>query len=199
MIVREVMSTPAFSLRSGTRLEAAIRLLAARQVSSVPIVDEHDRVLGIVSEADLLGQRIPSDPRAHLRPIPEPDRPWSELVDDVMTANPTTVQEGSDLGWVSDLFARTRWKSLPVVRGPVLVGMISRSDVIQALTTPDVDVQQRVAREFAQIGRDDWIVEVVDGVVTLRGLQPGRETRLATAIAETAPGVRRVVVAADPR
>lgn len=197
MLVRELMTSPATSLRAGTRLEAAVQVLAAQHISAVPIVDAANHVVGIVSEADILGERIAPDPRAHLRAVEEPSDEWHRLVDDVMTPDPVTVQENGDVARVAELLADTGWKSLPVVRGLQLVGVISRSDVLRVLTTPDIEIQERVTDELAQIGRDEWRVEVTDGVVTVRGPLPGRETRLATAVAETAPGVRRVWVESE--
>jgi CBS domain-containing protein len=194
MLVRELMTSPATSLRAGSRLEAAVQVLAAQHISAVPIVDVQHHVVGIVSEADILRERIAPDPRAQLRPVDQPTQPWHRLVDDVMTPDPVTVQDNSDAGRVAGLLADTGWKSLPVVSGLRLVGVISRSDLLHALSTPDIEIEERIADEFALIGRDEWHVEVTEGVVTLRGPMPGREARLATAMAETAPGVRRVVV-----
>nr|WP_255523835.1 CBS domain-containing protein [Terrabacter sp. MAHUQ-38] len=198
VLVRELMTSPATSLRAGSRLEAAVQLLAGRHISAVPIVDPQDHVVGILSEADILRERITPDPRAHLRLVEEPAEPWHRLVDDVMTPDPVTVQETSDAGHVADLLADTGWKSLPVVNGRRLVGVISRSDLLRALTTPDVAIEERVVDDLARIGHEEWHVEVIEGVVTLRGPRPGRETRLAAAIAQTAPGVRRVVVVEQP-
>jgi CBS domain-containing protein len=195
MLVRELMTSPATSLRAGSRLDAAVQVLAAQHISAVPVVDAYGHVVGIVSEADVLREGLPEDPRSHLRPTRQPAATaWHRLVDDVMTVDPVTVEAQSDAARAAELMADMGWKSLPVVRDRHLVGMISRSDVIRALATPDVEIQRTVASEFAQIGREDWTVEVVDGVVTLRDVAPGRETRLARAIAETVPGVRRVVV-----
>ncbi|HEV7196539.1 MAG TPA: CBS domain-containing protein [Pedococcus sp.] len=194
MLVRELMTSPATSLRAGSRLESAVQVLAAQHISSVPIVDAYGHVVGIVSEADVLGEGLPEDPRTHLRPTQQPTAPWHRLVDDVMTLDPVTVGAHTDAARAAELMADMGWKSLPVVRDRQLVGVISRSDVMRVLATPDAQVQQSIVYEFAQIGRDDWTVEVVDGVVTLRDVAPGRETRLARAIAETLPGVRRVLV-----
>lgn len=194
MLVHELMTSPVRSLRAGSRLEAAVQVLAAHHISAVPIVDASGHVVGIISEADILKEQVPPDPRAHLRPVDEPTEPWHPRVDDAMTPDPVTVQENGDVGRVAELFAETGWKSLPVVRERRLVGVISRSDVIRALATPDVEIQRRITDEFVQIGRDEWHVDVAEGVVTLRGPEPGREARLAKAMAETAPGVRRVVV-----
>ena len=194
MLVRELMTSPATSLRAGSRLDIAVQVLAAQHISAVPIVDAYGHVVGIVSEADVLREGLPEDPRSHLRPSPEPPAPWHRLVDDVMTVDPVTVEAQSDAARAVALMADMGWKSLPVVRDRQLVGVLSRSDMMRALATPDAEVQRNVASEFAQIGHEDWTVDVVEGVVTLRDVAPGRESRLARAIAETLPGVRRVLI-----
>jgi CBS domain-containing protein len=117
-------------------------------------------------------------------------------VAEVMTPDPVTTREGADVADVAHLLADTGWKSLPVVdTDGVLVGMISRSDVIRALSTSDAEIWLHVVRDFGQVDRPEWDVSVTRGVVTLTGVAPGRDARLAAAIAATAPGVRGVVVA----
>ena len=194
MLVRELMTSPATSLRVGSRVEEAIDLLADQHISAVPIVDDGDAVVGIVSEADILRARIVPDPRAQLRPVDDAVAPWAARVDDLKTTDPVTVEENGDVGWVAGLLADTGWRSLPVLAGRRLVGIVSRSDVIRALATPDEQIQRRIADDYTQIGRQAWLVEVADGVVTIRGPRSGREAAIAKAIAETAPGVRRIVV-----
>jgi CBS domain-containing protein len=87
---------------------------------------------------------------------------------------------------------------MPVVDGDgVLVGMVSRSDVIRVLATADDQIRRRIAHDYAQLTDRQWTVEVTDGLVTVRGVTSERDGRLASAIAATAPGVRRVVVDAS--
>jgi CBS domain-containing protein len=113
-----------------------------------------------------------------------------------MTPDPVVAHEHSDVAHVGRLMADTGWKSMPVVgEAGVLVGMISRSDVIRALATDDVQIREAVVRDMAQLSDRDWQVEVSDGVVTVLGVRSERDSRLASSIAATAPGVRRVVVA----
>ena len=193
MLVHELMTSPATSVPAGSPLEIAVQTLSTRHISALPVVDAHSHVVGVISEADILEERLPADPRAQLRPVEDIVRPWHRLVDDVMT-RPVTVHENSDVARVAELMVERGWKSLPVVRDGHLVGVISRSDVVRALSTPDVQIQSRVAHEFYRIGRDDWRVDVTEGVVSIHGPQPGRETRVARGIAETVQGVRRVVV-----
>jgi CBS domain-containing protein len=199
MLVRELMTSPATSLLAGARLEAAVQVLAAQRITAVPIVDAYGHVVGIISDADVLREGLPQDPRAHLRPIEEPTAAWHQLVDEVMTVDPVTVGADSDAARAAELMADMGWKSLPVVRDRQLVGVISRSDLMRALATPDVELQERIAYEFMQIGREEWTPRVTRGVVTLRGVASGREARLARAIAETLPGVRRVLVEEQSR
>lgn len=194
MLVRDLMSSPATSLRGGSRLDAAVQVLAAQRISAVPIVDAYDHVVGIVSEADVLREGLPSDGRAHLRPVQEAAAPWHQLVDDVMTVDPVTVEPSTDAARAAELMADMGWKSLPVVHERKLVGMISRSDLMRALATPDGEIRRRILDEFVEIGRDEWQADVTNGVVTLHGVEDGRETRIARAIAGTVPGVRWVVV-----
>ena len=194
MLVREVMRSPVTSLPAGARLETALQVMAAQGISAIPIVDSNRHVVGIVSEADVLAEGLPADSRAHLRPIEGATGPWHALVDDVMTIDPVTVEPNTDAARAAELMADMGWKSLPVVRDLQLVGVISRSDIMRALATPDVEIRRRILDEFVEIGRDEWQAEVVDGVVTLHGVGEGRESRIARAIAATVPGVRWVTV-----
>ena len=197
MLVRELLTREVAAVRDDSTLDAAVRILADRRVSALPVVDDRGRVVGILSEADVLRLHVADDPRAHLRP-PDADEgvaPWPSLVSEVMTPDPVTTLEGTDASEVGRLMADTGWKSLPVVdEHGVLVGMVSRSDIIRMLSTRDAEVWLHVVRDFSQIARQHWRAEVSRGVVTVTGVEPGRDARLAAAIARTAPGVRGVVV-----
>ncbi len=197
MLVRELMSTTVASARPSSSLDAAVRVLAEQKVSALPVVDPSGRVVGILSEADVLRLQVTTDPRAHARPTPSSAPPWPDTVGEAMTPDPVTVTATGDVGEAALLMADTGWKSLPVVDRGVLVGMVSRSDVIRALSTSDGEIWRHVTHDFGQITRPDWTVTVTRGVVTVHGVAAGRDARLADAIAATAPGVRRVVVVAD--
>jgi CBS domain-containing protein len=198
MLVRELLTREVAAVRDTSALDAAVRILADRGVSALPVVDEAQRVVGILSEADVLRLYVAADPRAHLRVLTVPDArdgSWPRVVSEVMTPDPVTAQEGTDASQVAQLLADTGWKSLPVVdEQGVLVGMVSRSDVIRSLSTNDAEIWLHVVRDFAHLGREEWTAGVSRGVVTVSGVEPGSETRLACATAATAPGVRAVVV-----
>lgn len=197
MLVGEIMTAPAHSLPLSSSLESAIQLLARARVSSLPVVDAELRVVGILSEADILRVHLAPDPRAQLRPVVSPDDPWPDTVNEVMTPDPVTVRELADVAELGQLLADTGWKSVPVTRGGRLVGMASRSDILRALTTSDSSICQRLSQEFAAVGFAGWSVSSHEGQVTVSGTHGDSEARLAEVMASTAHGVRRVVVTQD--
>jgi CBS domain-containing protein len=194
MLVRELMVTDVASVAAESPLAEAVRLLAARRVSALPVVDKARRVVGILSEADVLRLQIAQDPRAHLAPT-TPPQPWPDTVAAVMTPDPVTAHAGSDVSLVALRMADTGCKSLPVVDDhDRLVGMVSRSDVIAALSTADEEIRSGLEQALDQLGRSDWAVVVRNGVVSIKGVGSQQDAALATAVATTSPGVRRVEV-----
>ena len=198
MLVRELVTRDVAHVREASALDSAIRVLAEQRVSALPVVDVTGRVVGILSEADVLRLHLSADPRAHLRPVmDEPAEPWPATVAEVMSPDPVVAHEGSDVAEVARVLADTGWKSLPVVDAEhALLGMVSRSDVIRALSTRDADIWLRVVRDLGRLDRPGWTVSVSvsRGVVTVTGVPAGPDAQLAAAVASTAPGVRDVVV-----
>jgi len=192
MLVREIMTSPAFRVHEASSLDAALQMLATSGVTSLPVVDHDERVVGIISEADLLQEHLTSDPRAHMRLVPAESAPLPTTVAQVMTAHPHTVREDSDVAELARTFAETSWKSVPVVRGEVLLGVVSRSDVIRAMARPDSEIAADVSKAFAEIGQQSWHAHVVDRVVHISGTTSDRERAAATSIAQSVLGVRRV-------
>ena len=93
-------------------------------------------------------------------------------------------------------FATTSWKSVPVVRGDVLLGVVSRSDVIRALSRPDQDIAGEISRTLAETGLQAWHADVTDGVVHITGTGSDRERGAAISIAQSVKGVRHVTAQA---
>lgn len=203
MLVSELMTTNVVAVDTECPLDAAVRLLADRGVSALPVVDRSGLVVGILSEADVLRLHLAADTRAHMRPLaptaPE-DAAWPRYVDAVMTPDPVTVHRGADVSEVAAVMADTGWKSMPVVdEHGALCGIVSRSDVIRVLGRADAEIWSQVVHDIAAVAGEGCTVEVRRGVVTLSGLESESAARVASAIASTAPGVRSVVVDRTPR
>ena len=192
MLVREIMTSPAYSVHEDATLEAALQLMATARVTGLPVVDGAGRVVGIISEADLLKADLEPDPRAHMRVAASPSGPLPASVGQVMTSHPHTVREDSDVAELAHTFAHTSWKSVPVVRGDVLLGVVSRSDVIRAMARSDTDISAEISRILKEIGMPAWRVQVALGVVHITGTASDRERAAATSIAQSVRGVRRV-------
>jgi len=194
MLVREIMTSPAYSVREDAPIEEALKLMATSRVTGLPVVDGGGRVVGIISEADLLKADLEPDPRAHIRPAPPTSGLMPSTVGQVMTVHPHTVREDSDVAELAHTFASTSWKSVPVVRGDQLLGVVSRSDVIRAITRPDKEIAAEISRTLAETGLTGLHVEVTVGVAHLTGSASDRERSAASSIAQSVIGVRRVTV-----
>ncbi len=196
MLVREIMTSPAYSVHAGASLEEALQLLVSSRVTSLPVVDDELRVVGIISEADVLHEHLAADPRAHLRLVAQDATRDTDVlpttVAEVMTADPHTVREDTDVAQLAETFAKTSWKCVPVVQGDALLGVVSRSDVIRAMARPDSEIAAEIAKAFSEIGQHAWRAEVVARVVHITGTASERERSAASSIAQAILGVRRV-------
>ena len=216
MQASDVMVRDVITVGPETEVDEAVKLLAENDISALPVIGEDGVLLGIVSEADLIR-------RAEIGT--EKHRPWwlesmtaastlaadftkshGKKVGEIMTADVVSVSEDASLGEIAALFERKRIKRVPVLRGGQLVGIVSRSNLIQALASrmhPGDDpaaTDRRIRLELlAQMKEQDWTdfgdrnVIVHEGVVHLWGLVGNEKERTALiALAESVPGVVRV-------
>ena len=193
MLVRDAMSRPAYTVGPNATLKEAMTLLDERSVTSLPVVNAAGRILGIVSEADLIAEMVPPDTRLHMVPETEEARVMpAQSVVEVMNRHPVTVTVDTDLAEATDLMTSTAIKSLPVLdEHERVVGVVSRRDVVRLLARPDAVLEGEVDDLFRRMGKD-WLVDVRDGVVTVTGPVDERERHLATTAAGTVPGVTGV-------
>jgi CBS domain-containing protein len=195
VLVREIMTSPAYSVHVDAPVSEALSLMATTKVTGLPVIDSEDRVVGIISEADLLKADLEPDPRAHMRMARHQAKSDLPTVAQLMTARPHTVREDSDVAELAHTFANTSWKSVPVVRGDVLLGVVSRSDVIRAMNRSDQAIAAEIHGTLRETGLKAWHVDVTGGVASISGSGSEREREAVVSIAQSVMGVRHVSAA----
>ncbi|MEV5408750.1 CBS domain-containing protein [Thermopolyspora sp. NPDC052614] len=194
MLVREVMTSPAITVSPDDAVRRAIRILHENDITAAPVVDAAGALVGVVSEMDLLRGEFEPDPRATaLPPRPVVSSP-PRLVADVMTRDVVTVTETTDAAVLVELMVDKRIKSVPVLRGDRVVGVVSRRDLLGMLARPDEELRADVLALLEEHfpGGTAWRVTVADGVVELAGHAGPDRDGIAELLARTVPGVVRV-------
>jgi CBS domain-containing protein len=188
MLVREVMTYPVVTVHPNTTVKEATVTLDEHQVTAMPVVDREGRLVGVVSEADVIRDSLLPDRRAHEIPVRYSGMPTGLEVADVMTHLPLCIGPDDDLADAVELLVSTQVKSLPVVDHDAVVGMVSRRDVIAVLARHDGLIEAEID-ELLRAGDVECQVEVADGVVHLRGTADPRVREIAGVLAGSVPGV----------
>jgi CBS domain-containing protein len=193
VFVSDVMTSPVVTVSADTSIKDAARLLRDRDVAAAPVVDGTGALVGIVSEIDLLRGTLAPDPVAHLLPVEGDAATPPRRVSDVMTRDVQVLLPHSDLYDAARTMRASGIRSLPVVDGRQVVGVVSRSDLLHVLARDDEDVVRHVdAALAAELGpHHDVRVTVAGGLVTVVS---GAADDLAAAalVAARVPGVIRV-------
>jgi CBS domain-containing protein len=187
MKVRDVMTTDVASVTTDTPLQRLIELMDARDVSGLPVCDGDGRVLGVVTEADIVAKAARGQRCARPR-LPKTDRAERStrlklnaiVAGELMTTPALVIDESDDLRMAARRLSQYGVKRLPVTSHGTLCGVISRHDVLKAFTRSDEEIKAEIEQElFAHKVIDaahDVLVAVQDGVVTLRGTVLRRST-----------------------
>jgi CBS domain-containing protein len=194
------MTSPVITVTPETHWKEAAALMAEHGVSGLPVVDPESRVVGIVSEADLLPLETSPDPRAQATPLPPRTMPLPTRVADIMTAEVYAVDEDTDLGLVAQRMIEAGVKRFPVLRGDRLVGVISRHDLVKVMARTDAEVAAQVRGALAEeaLRLQGLDVQVRDGVVTLASSGDSSTLRLAEIVTRSVPGVLDVRLKSQP-
>jgi Mg/Co/Ni transporter MgtE len=157
------------------------------------VVDAAGGLLGIVSEIDLLRGTVPPDPVAHLVPVAADGGTAPTVVADVMTRDVQVLQPHSDLHDAARSMRASGIRSLPVVHGSTVVGVVSRSDLLRVLARGDDEVSADLQAALgAELGpHHDVHAEVVGGMVRLSSADAAA-LAAARIVAARVPGVVRV-------
>jgi CBS domain-containing protein len=143
MQAKEVMSDGVMSIRSDATVLEAAKLLVNMHVSAMPVLDEDGTMIGIVSEADLVGMSssgVAAQAAGILRELADETRAAATYefaknckVAQVMSRNVITVDENASLLEVADVMRDHKIKRVPVLSGKSIVGIVSRVDLLKAL------------------------------------------------------------------
>jgi CBS domain-containing protein len=206
MRAKDVMSDGVMSLAADAMVLEAAQLLVNCHVSAMPVVDAAGRMIGIVSEADLLGCAADGDGSTggFLDAA-------SRKVVEIMTRDVITAGEDTPVTALAKLMTERRIKRLPILRGSTVVGIVSRIDLLRALISlnsgqdgdgsrPSRDEQIRREISAACQGRNWSLARQLDvvvngGVAHLWGIAPSDLVRDAYRVAaKNVPGVQAVEV-----
>jgi len=141
MYAAEIMTKEVVTVRPNTTVGEIADLLLDHKISAVPVIDDDRHVVGIVSEGDLLGHPPSGSPHAWwLRLFSESIVSLEEIATarhlkahDIMTKPAVTVVDQTPIDVLATLMRHRRVKRLPVLRDSKLVGIVSRTDVLEAL------------------------------------------------------------------
>jgi CBS domain-containing protein len=197
-----------------TIVEAADTMLR-HHISGLPVVDKSGKLIGIISEGDFVRRAEIGTERRRGRWLEflvgsgksaaEFVRGHGRKVEEIMTPNPHTITEDTQIEAVAQIMEAKNIKRLPVLRRTELVGIVTRSNLVQAVahlarhvpqpTDDDDGIRKKVttAIESTKWSPDRLTVMVRDGVVTLFGLVKNEPSRRAAIVAaENVPGVTNV-------
>lgn len=215
MQVQDIMTTRVITASPSTTVLELVRLLLENRISGVPVVDEQERLVGIVGEDELIRQLtdVDSPKRSWWQSLIAPPedqaerylRSHGQIAADIMSRELMTVVESTTIGEAARLLEESRLRHLPVVREGRLVGIVSRSDLLRMLVTQappsaapqdDDAIRNAVMAELERAGQAHHPyleVTVQDRVVYLKGfIYNQREADAILVAARNVPGVDRV-------
>jgi CBS domain-containing protein len=176
--VKDVMTTSVVAVREDADFKEMVTTMRSRRISAFPVIDAADRVIGVVSEGDLLPKEAnPALPQGGIRlawRLKERCKAAGLTAAEVMTTPPVTIHEDASVCEAARLMQSRKVKRLPVVDGNGrLRGIVSRMDVLSVFERPDQEIWDEVVKEVIswEFGLDPemFVVTVRSGVVTVTG------------------------------
>ncbi len=179
MHVLDAMTTDVLTIGPDDSLKGAARLMLARGVSGLPVIDADNKLVGIVTEADFVRQEAERSLYSRRRLLATvfgdgDAREHGETVRDVMTASPLVVTADARIVEAARVMNERGVKRLPVVDSEgSLIGIISRADIVAAYVRPDDVIEDAVREDIIKrvlmVDPVDLEVSVDDGVVSVKG------------------------------
>jgi CBS domain-containing protein len=215
MKARDVMVSPVVTVKPYSSVKEVAKILIEKSISAVPVTDDSGKLVGIVSEGDLVHRSEAGTERQRswwLRLMAGDDMLAADYVKahgrkiaDVMTRNVVTATPAMPLDEIAILLEMNAIKRVPIVKDGQIVGIVSRANLVQAVASApkglEIPLTDSAIRDrlLAHLNAQPWAhaallnVTVNDGVVYLWGITSSETERKAIRVAaETTPGVRTV-------
>jgi CBS domain-containing protein len=215
MRAHQIMTKYVISVTPHTAIEDAAKIMLQNHISGLPVLDDAGSLVGIVSDGDFLRRNEIGTGRkrsAWLRFFVGSGRAAADFVhergrkiEDVMTPAPVTVEEDTPLETIVRLMEKHGIKRLPVMRGKGLAGIVTRTNLLQAVASmaheipdPTADDDHIRDRLLSQVNATEWRpigfdVIVRNGIVHLHGVTTNDQSRQAAIVAaENTAGVKQV-------
>ena len=196
MRAMDVMTTNVITVNPNASVQAVAALLSERGISGVPVVDSEDRVIGIVSEGDLLHRVETGTDRRPDRRTGRRRSWWLDTigrdqelardyvkahgrtVEDIMTRDVVSVSDTAELADIAHLLETKRIKRVPVIKDGKLVGIVSRANLVRALAaagsqlTTDAAVDDRTIRQrlLAELSGREWVHTWASDIIVRDGV-----------------------------
>lgn len=181
--VDDVMTHAVVTVNRGAPFKDIVEAMRQWRISALPVVSDEGRVVGVVSEADLLLKAQGADESRAV------------TAGQLMTVPAVTVPRNAGIAGAARLMARGHLKRLPVVDDDGrLVGVVSRGDLLKIYLRPDEDIAQElrdlIMTQLLPVGSASVYVQVSDGMVGLSGTVPDPSLGdVLVRVARTVPGV----------
>jgi CBS domain-containing protein len=192
MQARQIMTSPVLTVQADTMVREAATLLLENRITAAPVLDAGGELIGIVSEGDLVVDRFGHDPRNRVRPVQD-EPPGPQTVGEVMSTPVIALGPSADAADLAETMLGSDVRSVPIVEGATVVGIVSRRDLLRTLVRDDDDIREEIVGRIADYRgpAGTWDVQVTDGEVLIVG-ELDDDGRAAIAIARTVPGVGSV-------
>jgi CBS domain-containing protein len=190
-IAREIMSRPVITVSPDTPFRDIVTIMLRHKISGLPVVDEHGRLLGVATEADLLHKEEAPHPQPALIPWHGSSLRLERILDrhrkseamtagELMTENVVTATEETSVHQLAHLMLARDINRIPILRDGLVVGIVTRADVLKVFTRGD---QGLLAAVREVLIRDLWIdpkglsISCLNGIVTVAGEVDRRSDR----------------------
>lgn len=193
----DLMSSPVVTVHPETAVQDAAALLERHGFGALPVVDDEDALIGITTEADLLRNRITPTPRSRFWHRVPAQRPApGGRVGDVMSTSVVAMSPQTDAAHLADIMLREHVRTIPIVRGTEVIGIVTRRDLLRTLVRTDDSIAAEVGERLeVYSGPDRWTVSVCEGTVELTdNFSDETDHEVAVGLVEAVPGVARATV-----